>query len=68
MFWIAVGLLWLIAIAALVGSMMLPEIVDLYLRDRYFVVVKAHLVVAILLLFILPLLTLTVWCLRSTNK
>jgi hypothetical protein len=68
MFWIAVGVLWLIAIATLAGSLMLPEIVDLYLRDRYFVVVKAHLVVAILLLFILPLLTLTIWRLRSTNN
>ena len=67
-FWIAVGLLWLIAIATLVGSLMLPENVDLYLSDRYFVVAKAHVVVATLVLFILPLLTLTVWRLRSTNK
>lgn len=67
MFWIAVGTLWLIAMAALVGSLMLPGNVDLYYFDYYFVVAKAHVVGAILLLFILPLLAFTVWNLRSTR-
>jgi hypothetical protein len=66
-FWIIVGPLWLIAVAALVGVLMLPGNLDIYIHDTYVVVAKIPVILAILLLVVLPLLVLTIWRVRSTN-
>jgi heme/copper-type cytochrome/quinol oxidase subunit 1 len=66
-FWILVVPLWLIALAALVGIVILPGNLDIYYHDTYMVVAKTHVILAILLLFVLPLLVLTIWHFRSTN-
>jgi heme/copper-type cytochrome/quinol oxidase subunit 1 len=66
-FWIVVGPLWLVALTALVGILILPGNLDIYYHDTYIVVAKMHVVLAILLLIVLPLLWLTIWHSRSTN-
>ena len=66
-FWIVVVPLWLIALAALVGIVIRPGNLDIYYHDTYMVVAKIHVMLAILLLFVLPLLVLTIWHFRSTN-
>jgi len=38
---------------------MLPGTTDIYIKDRYFVVHRASVILALLLLFVLPLLVLT---------
>jgi uncharacterized membrane protein len=63
-FWIIVGPLWLIAVAALVGVLMPP---GNYIHNTYMVVAKIHVILAVLLLFVLPLLVLTIWQVRSSN-
>jgi hypothetical protein len=66
-FWIVVGPLWLVALTALVGILILPGNLDIYYHATYMVVAKMHVVLAILLLIVLPLLWLTIWHFRSTN-
>jgi heme/copper-type cytochrome/quinol oxidase subunit 1 len=66
-FWIVVGPLWLTALAALASILILPGNLDVYYHDTYMVVAKIHVILAIFLLFVLPLLGLTIWHFRSTN-
>ena len=66
-FWIVMVPLWLIALAALVGMVILPGNLDIYYHDTYMVVAKTHVMLAILLLFVLPLLVLTIWHFRLRN-
>ena len=68
-FWLVIVLLWLIALAALAGVAILPGngFVDIYYHDTYIVVSKMHVILAILLLLVLPLLALTIGRFRSTN-
>jgi heme/copper-type cytochrome/quinol oxidase subunit 1 len=48
-FWIVLGTLWLIALAALVGIEILSGNLDIYYHDTYMVVAKTHVILAILL-------------------
>jgi hypothetical protein len=66
-FWPVVIPLWLVALAAVAGILILPGNFDIYYHDTYVVVTKMHAILAILLLFVLPLLVLTIWRFRSTN-
>ena len=66
-FWIVVGPLWLVALAALFGVLILPANLDIYIHDTYIVLAKTHLILVILLVLVLPLVLLTIWHLRSTN-
>jgi hypothetical protein len=43
---------------------MLPRALDIYIKDRYFVVHRASVVLAVCLLLFIPLLVLTVWHFR----
>ena len=67
-FWILVVPLWLIAVAALVGIFILPGSLDIYYHDTYVVVAKMQVILALLLLFVIPLLVLTIRHVRSTNN
>ena len=58
---ILLGFLWLFALAALAGARMLPGTIDIYIKDRYFPVHKSSVILLISLLFVIPLLALTVW-------
>jgi L-asparagine transporter-like permease len=66
-FWVVVIPLWLIALAALAGALNLPENFDIYYRDTYTVFAKVHVILAILLLLVLPLLVLTMRHFLSTR-
>jgi hypothetical protein len=66
-FWIVMIPLWLIALAALAGVLILPGGLDVYYHDTYMVVAKVHIILAILLGFVLPLLWLTIRHVRSTS-
>ena len=66
-FWVVVIPLWLISLAALVGALNLPENFDIYYRDTYTVFARVHVILAILLLFVLPLLVLTIRRFLSTR-
>ena len=66
-FWIVLIPLWLIALAALVGILILPGDLDIYYHDTYMVVAKVHIILAILLGFVLPLLVLTIRRFRTNN-
>ena len=59
-FWVVVIPLWLIVLAALFGALNLPENFDIYYHDTYTVFAKVHVILAILLLFVLPLLVVTI--------
>ena len=67
-FWILVGPLWLIALAALAGIFRLPGgTLDVYYHDRYVVVAKTHIILATILL-VVALLLLTIWHFRSRTR
>jgi hypothetical protein len=56
-----VSIAWLVVLSALVGVEKLPGgPLDIYIHDRYFVVSKPSLFLRIVLLFVLPLVALTV--------
>jgi hypothetical protein len=57
---VVIVLLWLIAIGLLVGAVRLPTILDIYIRDTYFVISKRFLIVLILVAVVLPLLVVTI--------
>jgi hypothetical protein len=60
---------WLIILWVMVGVAKLPGgPLDIYTHDRYFVVSKLSLVLAIIVLFVLPLVTLTVKSFRPTHR
>jgi len=65
MFWGVVGTLWVIALAALVAVLLLPESLDLYFHDTYVVVAQSHLILVIVLFLILPLTVVTILHLRA---
>ena len=65
MFWGVVGTLWVIALAALVAVLLLPESLDLYFHDTYVVVAQRHLILVIVLFLILPLTVVTILHLRA---
>jgi hypothetical protein len=64
-FRILLGLSWLICLSAVLGVFALPATFDIYYYDRYMVVTRAHAIVVIVLLFVLPLLAVTTWYFRS---
>jgi len=52
---------WLVALLALAGVAKLSgQALDLYIHDRYFVVSKPHVILVILLIFVLPLVALSI--------
>ena len=59
--------LWVFAAAALAGALMLPGTLDIYIEDRYLPIQRVQLILVICLLFVLPLLVLTVWHFRSRH-
>jgi hypothetical protein len=60
--------LWIVVLAALVGAMGLPRLMDIYISDRYFVVSRRSLITVILMLFVLPLVVATVRQLGSALR
>ena len=60
--------LWIVVLAALVGAMGLPRLMDIYISDHYFVVSRRSLITVILVLFVLPLVVATVRQLRSALR
>ena len=67
MFRIVLGLVWLIAVVALLPILILPGNLDIYIPYTHVVVAKKQLILAILLMLVLPLLLLTIWHFRSTK-
>jgi hypothetical protein len=67
MFRIVLGVVWLIALVALLPILILPGNLEIYIPYTQVVVAKTHLVLAILLMLVLPLLLLTIWHFRSTK-
>ena len=63
-FWLVMIPLWLIALAALASTFLLPGDFDIFYHDTYVVVGRTH---AILLGLVLPLLVLTIRHFRSTS-
>lgn len=63
---VVIVLLWLIAIGLLVGAVRLPTVLDIYIKDTYFVIPKRFLMVLILAAVVLPLLAVTISRFRST--
>ena len=59
--------LWLIAIGLLAGAIKLPAVLDIFVKDRYFVVSKRFLIALILIAVVLPLLAVTVRRFRLTR-
>ena len=57
---IVLGILWIIAVSALAGAIMLPKALDIYIRDRYFVIHRASVILGVLLLLVVPMLLLTI--------
>jgi hypothetical protein len=57
-----------VVLAALVGAMRLPKLMDIYISDHYFVVSRRSLITVILVLFVLPLVVATVRQLRSALR
>ena len=66
-FWMVAGPLWLVALAALFGALILTENSDIYIHDTYMVLAKTHVILGIVLLLLLPLSFLTIRHFRSTN-
>ena len=59
---------WIVVVAALVGAMRLPRLMDIYISDHYFVVSRRSLITVILVLLVLPLVVSTVRQLRSALR
>ena len=62
---IVIALLWLIAIGLFVAALRAPTVVDIYIKDWYFVTSKRFLIALILIAVMIPLLVVTVSRFRS---
>jgi hypothetical protein len=62
---VVIALLWLVAIGLLICAVRLPTALDIYVKDRYFVISKQFLIVLILAAGVLPLVAMTVRHFRS---
>ena len=59
-FWVVSGVGWGFASLALIGISRLPKILDLYFSDRYVPVSRISLLLAVIFVFVLPLVAATV--------
>lgn len=64
---VLLSIFWLLAMSALVGALMLPKALDIYIKERYVVVHRASVVLTVITLLLIPLMVLTVWHLRSRH-
>jgi hypothetical protein len=51
--WVSIVGLWIVALIAVVGVLRLPKMMDIYVKDHYFVVPRFALVVVILAALVL---------------
>jgi hypothetical protein len=57
---VVIALLWLVAIGLLICAVRLPTALDIYVKDRYFVISKKSLILLILVAGVLPLVAVTI--------
>ena len=57
---VLIAVSWLIVLVMLAEVMRLPRVMDIYIKDHYFVVPRIVLITGMLVLFILPLAVSTV--------
>ena len=62
---VLIWVLWMVALAVLVGSFRLPKVIDIYVGDHHFVVSKRWIIVFVLLVMVVPLLAFSIKNLRT---
>lgn len=63
-----IAVLWLTALGLMTAAMMLTKVIDIYVHDHYFVLPRLFVIGLILVVFIMPLLAMTLKRLKSAYR